>query len=103
MSGLLAINHTFEVSAVDQAIGQAVQPAQPYTITVHYTDDERGSVIETTLALYFWNGSQWVKEPSSVVNLHDHTVTAKPNHFSRWAVLGATHGTYLPIIQRSSH
>ena len=43
---------------------------------------------QETLALYYWDGTQWVKEPSSVVDVNANTVKAIPNHFSTWAVLG---------------
>jgi hypothetical protein len=33
-------------------------------------------MVEDTLALYYWDGSQWVKEPSSVVDTAANTVTA---------------------------
>ena len=56
--------------------------------------------MEETLALYSWDGSQWVKEPSSVVDTAANMVTAHPNHFSRWAVLGETRRVYLPLVLR---
>ncbi|MBE3038701.1 MAG: hypothetical protein IMZ62_07805, partial [Chloroflexi bacterium] len=71
------------------------------TITVQYTDAEEGPAIENTLALYWWDGSQWVKDPSSAVDTAANTVTAQPSHFSRWAVLGETWRLYLPLVLKS--
>jgi oligopeptide transport system substrate-binding protein len=100
---LTGIGHEFDVTAVYSSTGQPAQlaPGQTYTLTVHYTDAEKGPAIENTLALYYWDGSQWVKEPSSTVDTIANTVTAHPDHFSLWAVLGETKRVYLPLILRS--
>jgi oligopeptide transport system substrate-binding protein len=100
---LTGIGHEFDVTAVYSSTGQPAQlaPGQTYTITVHYTDAEKGPAIENTLALYYWDGSGWVKEPSSEVDVAANTVTARPNHFSLWAVLGETRRVYLPLVLRN--
>jgi hypothetical protein len=95
---LIGIDHFFETTAVYSSTGQPAQPTQPYTLTVQYTDQEKGPAIEGTLALYYWDGNQWVKEPSSTVNAANNTVTATPDHFSLWAVLGETYRVFLPTI-----
>jgi alpha-tubulin suppressor-like RCC1 family protein len=97
---LLGIGHAFDIDATFSADGQQAQPTQPYTVTIQYTDFEKGPAIESTLSLYWWNGSQWVKESSSSVNVNTNTVTATPNHFSIWAVMGETLRVYLPVTQR---
>jgi len=94
------IQHAYQVSAMDDTTGQPVQPSQPYTVTIQYTDAEKGSAIEDTLALYYWNGTQWVKESTSQVDTANNTVTATPDHFSVWAVLGETNSIYLPLVMR---
>lgn len=101
-SNLTGIGHVFDVTAVYSDTGQPAQlaPGQAYTLTVQYTDTEKGPAIESTLALYWWDGSQWVKEDSSVVDTAANTITATPNHFSRWAVLGETRRVYLPLVMR---
>lgn len=95
---LYSIGHVFDLSAVYSATGQPAQiaPGRTYTLTVHYTEAEEGPAKENTLALYRWDGSRWVKEPTSTVNTSANTVTASPNRFGLWAVLGQTHRTYLP-------
>ena len=65
-------------------------PGQTYMITAQCTDAEKGAAIESTLALYDWNGPQWMQEPTSTVNTTSNTITATPNHLSLWAVLGET-------------
>jgi len=97
---LIGIGHVFDVSAVYESSGLPAEPlpGRTYTLTVRYTDAEKGPAIENTLALYYWDGSQWVKEPSSTVDTIANTVTAHPDHFSRWAVLGETKRVYLPLV-----
>ena len=99
--GLTGIHHLFSLEAVNDS-GQpaSLSPGQTYSITVQYTDAEKGSAIEDTLALYYWDGSTLVKEPSSAVDTAANRVTATPDHFSRWAVLGETNWMYLPLVFR---
>jgi peptide/nickel transport system substrate-binding protein len=93
------IHHTFDVSAVFED-GQPAQPTQPYTLTIQYTDGEKGTVNEDSLALYYWDGTEWVLEPTSSVNSATNTLTATPDHFSLFAILGQTHRMYLPMVRR---
>jgi hypothetical protein len=95
---LAGIDHFFEVSAVYSSTGQPAQPIQPYTVTVQYTEVEKGPAIEDTLALYSWNGAQWVSEPSSRLDTDNDTITATPDHFGLWAVLGETRRMWLPLV-----
>jgi hypothetical protein len=90
-SGAQATGHTFDVFARSSATDQPVTTlgsGQSYTLTVSYTPAELGGLAETTLRLYYWDGSSWVIEPSSVVDTAAHTVTATPNHFSLWSLFG---------------
>jgi hypothetical protein len=90
------------VTAVYNDSGQPARPApgHTYSLRVEYTDAERGPAIESTLTLYSWNGSQWAEETTSVVDMVNNAVTATPNHFSTWAVLGETNRSYLPLVLR---
>lgn len=100
---LIGIGHAFDVSAVYTATGQPAEPARPYTLTVQYTDAEKGAAIEDSLALYYWAGGEWVKEPTGLVKVEDNTVIATPAHFSLWAVLGETYRFYLPMIRQRAN
>ncbi|MFN8453758.1 MAG: hypothetical protein U0401_03655 [Anaerolineae bacterium] len=98
---LVGIGYTFEIEAVSHVTGRPAQlsPGQTFEIQAQYTDAERGPAIENTLALYYWAGNQWVKETSSVVNPANHTVSAKPNHWTTlWAVLGQTRRMFMPSL-----
>jgi CSLREA domain-containing protein len=59
-------------------------------------------VIPASLAFYSWdaNTQQWLREPTSQLDLAHQTLTAAPGRFSTWAVIGEVYGIYLPIIRR---
>ncbi|OQA91271.1 MAG: LVIVD repeat protein [Chloroflexi bacterium ADurb.Bin222] len=99
-SPLTGIGRTFELSAVYRDTGQVapLAPGHTFTATLHYTDAERGGAIESTLALYGWDGSAWVREPSSVLDAGTNTITAAPNHLGLFAVLGNTLRLTLPVV-----
>jgi branched-chain amino acid transport system substrate-binding protein len=100
---LTGVGQQFAVTATYSATGQPAQmaPGRTYTMTVRYTDAEQGSAIESTLALYYWNGAEWVEEPSSVAHGDDNTVIASPGRFGRWTVLGETKRVYLPLLRKT--
>jgi peptide/nickel transport system substrate-binding protein len=72
----------------------------PATISIHYTYQSTGPLIESELRLFWWNGSQWedaacgpyVRNP-----LHD-TLQVPVCHFSRFALGGASHDLFLPTL-----
>lgn len=82
----------FDISAIYASSGERAQVAsgQAYTVTVHYDEaNVPPDVDEADLVLYYWNEgtSTWIKEPTSVVDIVNNTITATPNHFSVWAGL----------------
>jgi hypothetical protein len=97
----VGIGHAYEISAVDDVTAESVEPTQPYTVTIAYSDAETGPALEETLALYSWDGGEWVEEPTSELDIGSNTITAAPDHFSSWAVLGETRRVFLPLIVRS--
>ncbi len=94
------IGHTIDVTAVYSDTGQPALPVQPYTLTIQYQDIEVGSAIEDTLALYYWDGAKWEREPTSRLDTSLNSVQANPTRFSMWAVLGETHRLFLPGMLR---
>jgi hypothetical protein len=72
----------------------------PITITVDYTDSERGAAVANTPALYYWNGGAWVKEPSSVLDQSARRVSATSKRLGIWALMGDARRTLLPILRR---
>jgi hypothetical protein len=101
---LAGIDHVFDVTAVYDNSGQPAQlePGSSYTVTVAYTDVERGPVIEGTLGLYGWDGNAWSQEGiTSSVDPVTKLVTAEVDHLSLFAVLGETRRVYLPLAMRN--
>lgn len=80
----------YDVSAVYESNGlpAAIEPVHTYTVVVNYDEANiPDGVDEAGLALYYWDGSAWQREPTSVVNIDANTLTATPDHFSIWAGL----------------
>ena len=97
---LTGIGHFFDMSAVISGTNTPVTSFnKTYTITVEYTDVQRGPAIESTLSLYSWNGSSWSPVPSNRDPVNN-VVTAVLDHMTRFAVLGETYRSYLPGFLR---
>jgi hypothetical protein len=91
--------HFFDLTAVISGTTTPVTSFnQPYTVTVNYSPSEAGPAIDTTLGLYWWDGFQWVREPSSSVDVSNQQVVATPNHMTLFAVLGETRRVLLPMV-----
>jgi uncharacterized repeat protein (TIGR01451 family) len=93
--GLVRVGPMFEVQAVYSGTGQPAQlvAGQTFTLAVQYEDAKRyaegGTALESTLALYYQDGNQWVQE-TGTVDTDNNVVIARPNHFSVWALMGDT-------------
>ena len=55
---------------------------------------------EAGLALFYRRDGEWVREPTSQVDVVANAVTAQPDHFSLWAILSDERRVYLPAILR---
>jgi peptide/nickel transport system substrate-binding protein len=101
---LASTGHAFDLTAVYSDTGQpaSLLPGTTFDLAIHYGEAELVIPMrEETLTLYAWDGNAWVQEPSSAVDMVNDIVTATPDHFSVWAVLGQTNRVYLPLIGRS--
>ncbi len=100
---LAGIHHFYSATAVYSDTGQpaVLVPGATYTVTIGYTDQERGSVREETLALYRWNGSDWTSAgiPSTIDPGTDR-VTAQVGSLGLFGVLGEPWRVYLPVVMR---
>ncbi len=97
--GLVDIGRAVNLSGVYSGTNQPVATITgTYTLSFGYYDGALGSVDEGGLAVYWWDGSQWQKEPTSRVDGMQNTVTANPDHFSIFAVLGLKERLYLPAV-----
>jgi hypothetical protein len=90
----------FDITARYRATGQLAQPALPISITADFTDAERGAAVADTPALYYWDGSAWVKEPSSALDQQARTVTATSKRLGLWALMGDARRAMVPILRR---
>lgn len=100
--GLVEVGPFFELGATYLSSGQPAQaqPGKTYSMAVTYQESSLPPwVDEDELALYAWNGSRWIKEETSQVDVSANVVMAMPNHFSSWAVLAKPH-VYLPAVLR---
>lgn len=92
----------YDLAATDIESGEPAEmaPGQTYSVTIQYDDTAVPIPFnESDLALYYWDGDNWVLEASSQLDTVANRLTATPNHFSSWAVL-ARNPTYLPVITR---
>lgn len=84
---LAGISHVFDITAVYSStdpgtlsLPAQIVPGHTCTITVQYSDTEKGTVVEDTLGLYWWDegASQWSQQgTTSSVNTTDNLVTAQ--------------------------
>ena len=100
MGALMGIGHTIDITAVNSDNNQSAQwdSGQSYNLTLHYSESELGPAIENTLAFYYWDGTKWVQEPTSTLDVVNNTLVATPDHLSLWTVLGETKRFFLPFI-----
>lgn len=91
------INKTFDIST-----SAPLAPGSTYTVSIKYTDFDARMVNPDTLALYYWDSGlgRWVKEPTTTVDEANHTISASPDHFSKWSVFGETNTIFLPSVVR---
>ena len=98
-NNLIGLNRFYESSAVYSNSLQLAIPTQPYSLTIQYDEPDIMGVNEYTIALYYWNGNQWVKEPSSTLDTVNNRVNATPKVLGQWAILGSNSWPiYLPTI-----
>jgi len=100
-SGALYGVHFFDLRAVVSGTTTPVTSFDPpYGIFVNYENLGLGAAIEDSLGLFWWDGSQWVLEPTSQVDAANDVLTASVNHMTRFAVLGESERLFLPRVER---
>ncbi len=94
------IGHFFDLSAVISGTTTPVTSfTPPYTITMSYAGENTETVLDDTLGLYWWQGGQWVLEPTSSVDTTNYRVTATPNHMTLFSALGEEwRRAYVPLV-----
>jgi hypothetical protein len=59
------------------------------TLIFTYTDEQIEGTNESSLEIYWWNGTEWVKTGNSQVSANDNTVACSINHLTVFALLGS--------------
>jgi hypothetical protein len=91
----------FQVSAVISDTGTPVNEFNSfYQIDINYTEKEIAGAVESTLALFRWDGGQWQRESSGYVLASSNVLTAYPTQPGLFAVMGETLRSYLPVVIR---
>ena len=94
----------YDITANYEASGgeATLEAGQTYTVSIQYDEAAvPAGTDEADLALFYWDGNTWQREPTSTVNTATNTITATPNHFSLWAALSEQeYSVYIPIVIR---
>jgi hypothetical protein len=98
IGGIGGLGRGFEATLLGPG-GLPIQPARPVTITVDYSAVGHGAAISGTLRLWRLDGAGWLPLPS-VDDPVLGQLTALADHFSRFAVFGATNQIFLPVLMR---
>jgi hypothetical protein len=104
--GFAFAGQAFFVEAYNAAGEPVTQFVLPFTITVHYSDEEIAGLDETSLSLYYWDANAsppaWVVVTPTIVDIEANTLTATLDHLTDFGVLGERQpGLYLPLIVRA--
>jgi uncharacterized repeat protein (TIGR01451 family) len=96
-ASLVGVNVSFILTSTTE-----ISPSQPYTMSIGYNPDD---VEESALALYYLDeNGNWIREPTSQVDLVNHQCIATPNHFGVWAIFGGRYKIFIPaVIREETH
>ncbi len=75
--------------------------AEPFTITIHYSDDDISGLSESTLDLRYWNGSDWVSDGIVLISRDpaNNQITFTVNHLTDFALIAEErYFVYLPLV-----
>jgi peptide/nickel transport system substrate-binding protein len=97
----------FDISAFT-ADGSQLHPtldaAHPVMITIHYTPDSLGGLLDDTLKLYYLNLTSGAWEDAACGAIQqdtaNQTITVPVCHFTRFALGGTGYQVYLPLTKR---
>jgi hypothetical protein len=95
----ILVGPAFRIFAEHEDSHEIVQPLLPYQVSIQYSAPPEGSSANIKVGLYYWDGYDWLLEPSSTAGRGESIVSAEPDHFSLWAVLAENNSLYLPRVQ----
>jgi hypothetical protein len=81
------VRPAFWITAEDLASKRSVELAGQYVVELSYNSDDIQGLSERSLALYYWDGYRWVREPTSKVDQRVNLVRALPSRLSLWALM----------------
>ena len=95
---------TFSIEVFDEQgllIGE-LPLNEPVLLTIHYTDEQIRILSESTLQLFWWDGSAWMDAACGeyVRDLANNILQVPICHFSDFAIGGVSYVSYLPVIAR---
>ena len=73
----------FAIQAIN-ITGEQIQPKKPFQLTYTYRPDLNS--FEDKLALFFWDGNQWI-DKTVAVDVQNNTIVAETDQMGSWAVL----------------
>jgi hypothetical protein len=98
LKGSFPTGDYYAAYAFDLSTSPAYTSTVPYTLTILYTEPSLLPLNEESVGLYWQNGDEWTKEPTSIVDTEHNRVTASPNHMTVFALLGEAEHIYLPLL-----
>lgn len=96
------LGEVFSITALDPEQNPVTSFDNPFTIVIHYREEQVDGLNEGTLTLYYWQVSEerWIPI-AGVVDREANTLTATLDHLTIFAVLDRpTQRLFLPAIQR---
>lgn len=93
-----------DIETPSEEDGTSQNIVEKYTLKISYDEGELGTIDESTLSLYYWNGSAWIRVADYVndqipngpfvydagVNTEENYVWAVVDHFSVYALAGVS-------------
>ena len=100
--GFQLLGRIFSLSAEDGQGNPVTHFDQPFTIVIHYADEDVAGMNEEDLVLHYWSVAEerWVYIPGDV-DTEANTLTVTLDHLTNFAVLEVPHSrVYLPALLR---
>jgi ligand-binding sensor domain-containing protein len=73
---------------------------QPYTLTILYTEANLFPLSSGDIQIAWWDGGQWIPEPTSSLDAANNRFIATPDHMSLFALVGEMEHIYLPSMRK---
>ncbi len=96
------LSFDIQAYAADGTLIDDLSLHEPVPVTIHYLDEQIRVLDEATLKLFWWDGVDWADAACAeyVRDLANNILQVSICHFSSYALGGATHELFLPVIQK---